>query len=718
MSVRTADVMAEPSPRWTRLVIVGVALVIAALVWITWQALRLEDRERAARRDAAFQESLRLALWRMDSALTPIIAREAARPYFEYQSFYPADRAMRSLEEPATIDDVLVPSPLLTASDPTIRVYFQREMSGTLTSPQAPQGWSQRVAEGAYVTPYVTEAARGQVVALRGMFENQQKTAAKLEQERIRDQRDAESDKQLSSTTSADEKGEQFADSVKKSGNVSDYLQRRSVASQAANVVSGGAQQAMEQGRSDAAPMNTAARTAKARGEPSTARPAAGKPEEDAKIEAAGQSGEKDMAGDGAIGAPPVLPGIAPLVAAFDASSGASDAVAKVGESEMYGNGLSETPVVAPVVQIDPAVRPGEFIAKWLPGAGGESELVFTREVLVGTSRIEQGFWVNWPLLREQVMSSARELLPAASLRPVMESPDVLPAETLGRMLASVPAELIVERGALAAGPAWSPLRSALLATWLVVLAAVVGLVYVARAATQLAERRGRFVSAVTHELRTPLTTFRMYSQMLADGMVTSQDAQRDYAKTLYDESGRLARIVESVLDYARLGKGKSQQPLDVTTVGEMLAGIVPGLQGHASVAGLTLDVRGLSDATSQRALATDESRVQRILLNVVENACKYARDSADKRIEFIVEVEHRDLRIRVRDFGPGVPLSERAAIFKPFTRGEAHAHGSVPGLGLGLALCRALAEQLGGSLALTGHAGGAEFTLTLPLQA
>jgi two-component system sensor histidine kinase KdpD len=60
--------------------------------------------------------------------------------------------------------------------------------------------------------------------------------------------------------------------------------------------------------------------------------------------------------------------------------------------------------------------------------------------------------------------------------------------------------------------------------------------------------------------------------------------------------------------------------------------------------------------------------------------------------------------------------VKERAAIFKAFTRGAAHAHGSVPGLGLGLALCRALAEQLGGSLALTGHTGGAEFTLTLPL--
>ncbi|MFN5944852.1 MAG: sensor histidine kinase, partial [Phycisphaerae bacterium] len=281
---------------------------------------------------------------------------------------------------------------------------------------------------------------------------------------------------------------------------------------------------------------------------------------------------------------------------------------------------------------------------------------------------------------------------------------------------ANVPAELVVQRVDGTRVPLWSPLRSALLATWLVVLAAVVGLVFVARGATQLAERRGRFVSAVTHELRTPLTTFRMYSQMLADGMVSSQEAQREYARTLYDESGRLARIVESVLDYARLGRGTSQPQLDESTVGEMLDGLLSGLVSHAAASGMSLELQGLDNVVRQRRLRTDVNRVQRVLLNLVENACKYAKDASDKRVVCVVEVEHRDLRIRVRDFGPGVPVKERAAIFKAFTRGAAHAHGSVPGLGLGLALCRALAEQLGGSLALTGHTGGAEFTLTLPL--
>ncbi|MFN7315269.1 MAG: sensor histidine kinase [Phycisphaerae bacterium] len=646
MNVRTADVMAEPSPRWTRLVVVGVALVIAALGWITWQALRLEERERVARREAAFSESLRLALWRMDSALTPIIAREAARPYFEYQSFYPADRAMRSLEEPATPDDVLVPSPLLTTTDPLIRAYFQRSSGGEVTSPQTPEAWMKQVATGVYVTAYDTQAAHGAVEQLREMFASASKQAQK--QEDALKPRSRIAGGASEQPARAMERAE-----AKLDDKFADYQQRRSVASQAANVVT-----------PPAAAPGAATEEAAKRG--------------DVMLFSAGKSQDS-------------------VIAEQDAA----------GEAMFGAN---------PVVQSAPAVRLGEFVARWLPGPREEPELVFVREVAVGSLRVEQGFWVNWPVLREQVMGSARELLPQATLEPVLEPVDVLPVETVGRMLANVPAELVVQRVDGTRVPLWSPLRSALLATWLVVLAAVVGLVFVARGATQLAERRGRFVSAVTHELRTPLTTFRMYSQMLADGMVSSQEAQREYARTLYDESGRLARIVESVLDYARLGRGTSQPQLDESTVGEMLDGLLSGLVSHAAASGMSLELQGLDNVVRQRRLRTDVNRVQRVLLNLVENACKYAKDASDKRVVCVVEVEHRDLRIRVRDFGPGVPVKERAAIFKAFTRGAAHAHGSVPGLGLGLALCRALAEQLGGSLALTGHTGGAEFTLTLPL--
>ncbi|HLP84978.1 MAG TPA: hypothetical protein VK157_11570, partial [Phycisphaerales bacterium] len=402
MSVRTGDVMAEPSPRWTRLVIVGIVLIIAALVWITWQALRLEDRERAARQEAAFQESLRLALWRMDSALTPIIAREAARPYFEYQSFYPADRAMRSLDEPATLDDVLVPSPLLTANDPSIRVYFQVGPDGSLTSPQAPEGWTQRVAEGVYVTPYVTRNARDNIASLRDMLTQQRARLAKARQSS--DLKEMQVAEELAKPAAPIAGRTSTFSDADTSGKLSDYMQRRSVASQAANVVNApAAQQVKEASKRE------------------ESREAAGVPSQYGAAE-----NHADVAGSGAV--PPA--GVTKFAANESEPAPEADSLAYDAET---------LPAPTPIVQTDPAVQPGEFIAKWLPSSSGEPELVFTREIRVGSQRIEQGFWVNWPLLREQVMASARELVPAASLKPVLESPIALPPETLGRMLASVP---------------------------------------------------------------------------------------------------------------------------------------------------------------------------------------------------------------------------------------------------------------------------------------
>ena len=104
--------------RWSSIVFVVCALlVLGALGWVTWHALRLERAEQQARADAAYQESIRLALWRMDSVVAPILAREAARPYFEYRSFYPADRAYTRHLSRVQPGEVLVPSALLQPPD-------------------------------------------------------------------------------------------------------------------------------------------------------------------------------------------------------------------------------------------------------------------------------------------------------------------------------------------------------------------------------------------------------------------------------------------------------------------------------------------------------------------------------------------------------------------------------------------------------------------------
>jgi signal transduction histidine kinase len=130
----------------------------------------------------------------------------------------------------------------------------------------------------------------------------------------------------------------------------------------------------------------------------------------------------------------------------------------------------------------------------------------------------------------------------------------------------------------------------------------------------------------------------------------------------------------------------------------------------------MTLEVQTLPGAEG-RAVTADPATVERILINLVDNACKYAGGGPDPRVHLSLASTDRPgfLELRVRDHGPGVPRSEERRIFMPFQRGAHAADGSKSGLGLGLALARGLARQMGGDLALARpEGGGAEFRLRL----
>jgi signal transduction histidine kinase len=259
-----------------------------------------------------------------------------------------------------------------------------------------------------------------------------------------------------------------------------------------------------------------------------------------------------------------------------------------------------------------------------------------------------------------------------------------------------------------------TPTHLTLGVTWLAVLGAVVAIGVVLRASMELSDRRGRFVSAVTHELRTPLTTFCLYTEMLADNMVRDEPRRTEYLSTLKGESRRLAGIVENVLDYARLGERAKAAPPAPVPLADLLADVRPALEAHARRCGMDL---AADTAPADGALvAADPRTVERILLNLVDNACKYASDSADRRLHLTARSGGDGVEISLRDHGPGVPRGEQARIFEPFHRARRDAQGPKAGLGLGLALARGLARELGGDLRLATPPGdGAEFRLTLP---
>jgi signal transduction histidine kinase len=114
----------------------------------------------------------------------------------------------------------------------------------------------------------------------------------------------------------------------------------------------------------------------------------------------------------------------------------------------------------------------------------------------------------------------------------------------------------------------------------------------------------------------------------------------------------------------------------------------------------------------------TDAVAVEQIVFNLVDNACKYACSTDDKRIHLTTEARGpKKISISVRDHGPGVPANQNRRLFRPFSKSVDEAAASAPGVGLGLALSRRLAKELGGSLELTSLEGyGAVFVLTLPV--
>ncbi|KKK53818.1 hypothetical protein LCGC14_3090950, partial [marine sediment metagenome] len=234
--------------------------------------------------------------------------------------------------------------------------------------------------------------------------------------------------------------------------------------------------------------------------------------------------------------------------------------------------------------------------------------------------------------------------------------------------------------------------------------------------AIRMSHRRGAFVSAVTHELRTPLTTFRLYADMLAEGMVTDEDKRADYLSRLRDEADRLSHLVENVLAYARLSRAQSAGRREDLTLGDLIGRVRGRLAARAARDGMHAVFEPPDDG-ADAAVRVQVSVIEQILLNLVDNACKYAADGRDKTIAITTGVDDGLGLIRVRDHGPGIPAHRARRLFRAFTKSATEAANSAPGIGLGLALSRRLARDMGGDLRLDESiSDGACFVLSAPM--
>lgn len=214
-----------------------------------------------------------------------------------------------------------------------------------------------------------------------------------------------------------------------------------------------------------------------------------------------------------------------------------------------------------------------------------------------------------------------------------------------------------------------------------------------------LSRQKDDFISAVSHELRTPLTAIRMYAEMLEKNWVKTQDKRQHYYTNVRQESERLSRLIENVLDFSRIQRKKKQYHLELGDLNACIEQVVEMMTPFATQNGFAISTQ-LTDLPSQ---AFDKDAMTQILVNLIDNAVKYAKDAEDKTICVRSLMRNRQVILEVEDHGPGIAHAQQRHIFEPFYRTESESTRQTQGTGLGLALVKRFAEAHQGSIEILG---------------
>ena len=231
-----------------------------------------------------------------------------------------------------------------------------------------------------------------------------------------------------------------------------------------------------------------------------------------------------------------------------------------------------------------------------------------------------------------------------------------------------------------------------------------------ARRTTELTQLRADFVSSVSHELRTPLAQIRMFAELLRKGsMRTPQDADRAL-RIIEKEASRLTILVDNILNYTRLRKRAERASSIPTHVTGAVRQTIESFAPLSAERGVQIEAEIEPDLWA----TVDSLGLRQVLLNFLENAVKYG--PRDQKVTVGAKGLDGIVRVWVDDQGPGVPPSERDAVWRAFYRRKESIAAGATGAGIGLAVVRELVLQSGGSVQVTDAPnGGARFLADLP---
>ena len=228
---------------------------------------------------------------------------------------------------------------------------------------------------------------------------------------------------------------------------------------------------------------------------------------------------------------------------------------------------------------------------------------------------------------------------------------------------------------------------------------------------TKLSTQKDEFLSHVSHELRTPMTSIRSFSEILQSNKELEKDQLKYFSTIINDESKRLTRLLDEILDLSFLESGQVKLNISKIELNNVLEIALQSTQQTISISNAILETNIDLNKTE---IQTDADRLSQVFINLITNAIKY-NNKNQPLIEISCEKINNKLCITFQDNGPGIPKAERAIIFEKFTKLSSTENSS--GVGLGLAISKEIMKNLGGSLLCLESKAGAKFQVQIPLN-
>ena len=231
--------------------------------------------------------------------------------------------------------------------------------------------------------------------------------------------------------------------------------------------------------------------------------------------------------------------------------------------------------------------------------------------------------------------------------------------------------------------------------------------------AVKLSQMKSDFVSNVSHELRTPLASIRVFAELLRLGRAPSPEKVREYGEYIEAEGRRLTRLIDNILDFARIEAGRKSYTFVNSDLHEVVAATLRTFEVHLRPSGF--NVRFEPPAEPLPSIVLDPDAIGQALHNLLDNAVKYS--GGMKEVAVHLGREDKDLVLVVQDHGIGIPREEQGRIFERFHRVSTGLVHEVKGSGLGLSIVRHIVQVHGGRITVESEPGrGSAFVIRLPL--